>query len=255
MNRSIKYLLVFLTFSSVLSAASVRSQVSLLEASENIRLKSQQIAVNYLAYYANPKKYFSEKEIALQRLQGLDREFELVDRSTKEEESEQILSALKQSRSKMQELLKSPLSTENLESVLHYSDMMLNATESINHMLDFELLSEEAKIVVNMKHVSFVIEKMIKFYMVTHIEKSNKEYVELFEKSISEMEESLTELNDYNYNSRNFSVLTELVKSWKVLKTYYTKDVNLMLENIVLLASREVQRYSILLEKYHSKDQ
>lgn len=255
MYRYVKYGLFLLIFSSTLSAASIRSQVTLLEASENIRLKSQQIAVNYLSYYANPAKYFYEKESALQSLKGLNREFELIDRSTKEEESHQILAVLQESKVKMQTLMDAPMTEENLAQMLQYSDTMLRAAESVSKMLDFELLSEEAKIVVNMKNVSLLMEKMTKYYMVIHVQNDNQNYAVKLSNSVSEMETALSVLNDYNYNSKNLAVFTKLTRGWNTLRKYYTKNKQADLENVVLLASREIQKYAFLLEKYHSKDQ
>ena len=55
-KRLIHYGLFAALLSSSLTAASVRSQVSLIEASENIRLESQEIVKNYLYFYSNHKK-------------------------------------------------------------------------------------------------------------------------------------------------------------------------------------------------------
>lgn len=254
MHRFTFYTVLFYLFTSLLPAASIRSQVSLLEASENLKLKSQQIVVHYLAYHTNPKKFFYEKEVAIQNLEGLDREFELIDRSTKEEESHQILALLQKNRNNIKQLLKKPVNNENLDTMLHLSDTMLESAESITKLLNFDLLSEEAKMIIRIKNISFLIENMTKYYMANHIQPS-KQSSENLNQSIIKMEKSLLLLNDYNFNTKNHTVLTQLNTYWETLKSYYKKDPKLKMENIVLLTSREVQKYAFLLEKYHSKEQ
>ncbi|MEA2046987.1 MAG: hypothetical protein U9O64_00915 [Campylobacterota bacterium] len=254
MHRFILYTLLFYLFTSLLPAASIRSQVSLLEASENLKLKSQQIVVHYLVYHSNPKKFFYEKETAIQNLEGLDREFERIDRSTKEEESQSILMVLNENRTNIQELLKKPVNDENLETILQLSDTMLESASSLTKLLDFELLSEEAKMLIHLKNISFLIENMTKYYMVNHLQ-ANQKNSEKLNHAISKMTHALLVLNDYNFNRKNSIVLTQLNSYWEILKSYYQKDPKLKMENIVLLTSREVQKYAFLLEKYHSKEQ
>lgn len=254
MHRFTLYTVLFYLFTSFLPASSIRSQVSLLEASENLKLKSQQIVVHYLVYHSNPKKFFYEKETAMQNLKELDTEFERIDRSTKEEETESILIALNKNRTDMQEVFKKPLNDENLKTILQLSDTMYASASSLTKLLDFELLSEEAKMLINLKKNSFLIENMTKYYMVNQFE-SNQKNREQLNHAISKMNDSLLILNDYNFNRKNSKLLTQLNTYWEILKSYYQKDPKLKMDNIVLLTSREVEKYAFLLEKYHSKEQ
>jgi hypothetical protein len=192
--------------------------------------------------------------LAIKRLKELDKQFDLIDRSSKDEDSKDALNFLHYSKNKMQLLIEEPIKDENLAKMLDYSDIMLKAAESINETLDYQL-TEDEKMLINMKNISFLIEEMTKYYMAIHIEKTNQRYGELLSNSIEEMEKALLVLDDYNYNTQNLSLFTKLKKNWTTLKHYYTKDTNAKLENIVLLASREIQKDSLLLEKYHSKNQ
>jgi hypothetical protein len=192
--------------------------------------------------------------LAIKRLKELDKQFDLIDRSSKDEDSKDALNFLHYSKNKMQLLIEEPIKDENLAKMLDYSDIMLKAAESINETLDYQL-TEDEKMLINMKNISFLIEEMTKYYMAIHIEKTNQRYGELLSNSIEEMEKALLVLDDYNYNTQNLSLFTKLKNNWTTLKHYYTKDTNAKLENIVLLASREIQKDSLLLEKYHSKNQ
>jgi len=254
MYRYLKLGTLLLLLSSLLSATSMRSQVSLLEASENIRLNSQRIVVSYLSFLANQKK-FDERELALTRLEELNKQFELIDRSTKDKDSKDVLNFLHYSKNKMKQLLDEALIKDGHPAkMLAYSEIMLNAAESINETLDYQL-SEEEKMLINMKNISFLIEQMTKYYMAIHIDKNNESYVDMLNSSISEMEKALLILDDYNYNTQNLALFTKLKNNWIALKGYYTEGTKAEIDNIVLLASREIQKDSLLLEKYHSKNQ
>ncbi len=85
----ILYFLLILSYTSIFGA-SIRTQVSLLEASENIRLHSQEIVKNYLYYYDNPAKK-SQKILIQNSIYKLDEQFRLIARSTKDEDSKDIL--------------------------------------------------------------------------------------------------------------------------------------------------------------------
>ena len=249
----INYGLLALLLSSPLTAASVRSQVSLLEASENIRLESQEIVKNYLYFYSNHKKVY-EKELAENGLESLDKQFRLIAKSTKDEDSKDVLAFLDYSKEKMQEVLDDPFSKDNPALMLDYSEILLEGAESISRNLNYEPTIEE-KMLIKMKDISFLIERMTKYYMAILTEDDSEVYVEGLADSMQRMEDDLASLSNYNYSSENASHLVKLKSNWNALKEFYNNYKTLKLPNIVLLASNEVRSSALVLETYHSKNQ
>jgi len=239
--------------------ASVRSQVSLLEASADIKLKSQKIAVAYLTFCANPKKFLTKKNEVIRILNELDSDFEMIDRSTKEAQSSKTLELLRRARGEIkiftEEMKISKISEQNHQEILSNSDIMLQGAIEIEKMLDFELLSEEAKTVIEMKNVSFLIEKALKYYLALRLQSETKANQKHLNDTIKEVESALEILNEYNYAVKNYLILTKLMTDWKTLKQFYTQKELQELENIILLTAQEVQSSALLLEKNHNKEQ
>ncbi len=251
MYRYILYSLIVIVLSSALQATSIRSQVSLLEASENIRLSSQQIVVSYLSYFVNPKKVY-KKDFAIKKLQELEQQFELIDRSTKNEESKDVLNFLHYSKNKMLKLIDEPIEEKNPQKIFDYSEILLKAADSITLDLDYTL-SEEEKMLVKMKDISFLIEKITKSYLLLQTDKNNIFYMSMIKSTMLEMDKALLLLDDYNYSAKSLLLLSKLHKNWQGIKVYYLKEHKIV--NILLLGSKQIEKDSLLLEKYHSKNQ
>jgi len=249
----ISYGLLAVLLSSSLTAASVRSQVSLIEASENIRLESQEIVKNYLYFYSNHKKVY-EKELAEKGLISLDKQFRLIAKSTKDEDSKDILAFLDYSKEKMQEVLDDPFEKDNPALMLDYSEILLEGAESISKNLNYTPTLEEMML-IKMKDISFLVERMTKYYMAILTEEDSEVYAEGLTESMQRMEDDLASLSEYNYASENASHLATLKRNWNALKGFYSNYKTLKLPNIVLLASNEVRNSALVLETYHSKNQ
>ncbi len=252
-TRLVDYGLIALLFSSSLSAASVRSQVSLLEASENIRLESQEIVKNYLYFYSNHKKIY-KKSLAKKGLSSLDKQFRLIAKSTKDEDSKDILAFLDYSKENMQNVLDDPFNKDNPALMLEYSEVLLEGAESISQNLNYEPTTEEMML-MKMKDISFLVERMTKYYMAIMTEYDSENNLEMLSESIVRMEDDLLSLKEYNYSSKNIEHLFDLQNNWQALKKFYLNYKTLKLPSIVLLASDEVRNNALILETYHSKNQ
>ncbi len=252
-KRLVHYGLIAVLFSSSLSGASIRSQVSLLEASENIRLESQEIVKNYLYFYGNHKKIY-EKSLAEKGLSSLDKQFRLIAKSTKDEDSKDVLAFLDYSKENMQDVLNDPFNKDNPALMLDYSEILLEGAESISKNLNYEPTLEEM-MMMKMKDISFLIERMTKYYMAIMTENDNEINAEMLDESIVRMESDLLSLKEYNYSSKNIEHLFDLQNNWQALKKFYLNHKTLKLPSIVLLASDEVRSSALVLETYHSKNQ
>ena len=244
-------LLLFLSLS--LSAASIRNQILLMEASENIRLNSQEVVKNYLYYYNNPKKVHY-KDMALRGLQNLDKQFRLIAKTTKDEDSKDVLAFLDYSKEKMMEVLEDPLNKDNPSLMLDYSEILLEGAESISRNIEYTPSAEE-NMLMRMKDISFLISRMTKYYIAIMIEGSGINYAEMLEDSMKKMENDLYLIGNYSYSQKNLSYLSELRRDWQVLKKFYLEYKESKIPNIVLLASAEVGKDAHVLELYHSKNQ
>jgi hypothetical protein len=254
MMKTVGRTLVWVCLLSVaLSAASIRNQILLMEASETIRLESQKIVKNYLYYYLNPKKRHY-KALVYKGLEDLDKQFRLIAKSTKDADSKDVLAFLDYSKEKMQEVLDNPLDKDNPALMLDYSEILLEGAESISKSIDYTP-SEEEKMLMHTKDISFLIERMTKFYMAIIEGGDVVNYAEMLGDSIEKMDKDLALLDAYPYGSENLQTLRTLKTNWGVLKRFYLDYKTLKIPSIVLLSSLEVERNAHALELYHSKNQ
>lgn len=245
--------LLTLLLLSFVSAASIRNQVLLIEASETIRLESQKIVKNYLYFYNNPKKTEYKKRV-LSGLENLDKQFRIIAKSTKDADSKDILAFLDYSKEKIFEVMSDPLNKDNPALMLDYSEILLEGAESISSNIDY-MPSTEEKMLIRMKDINFQIERITKYYMAIIVGNEGINYQEMLNESIENMQKDISVLNQYEYSTKNQSYLAQLQTNWSVLKKFYIEYRESKIPNIVSLASSEVRKNAHVLELYHSKNQ
>ncbi len=251
--RFLRLILLLALFHISSNATSIRSQVSLLEASENIRLHSQEIVKNYLYYYLNPEKK-RQKEFLINGLLQLDEQFRIIAKATKDDESKDILTFLDYSKEKMEEVLEDPFNRDNPALMLDYSEVLLEGADMISINLNYSPSMEE-KMLIKMKDISFLVERMTKYYLAILIEDENSIYKEMLDEAIINMEENLLYIDDYKYSDENIIKLKSLKQDWQVLRSFLKSAKEMKLPNIISLASLEVRADALALENFHSKNQ
>ncbi|HFU77341.1 MAG TPA: hypothetical protein ENK68_02425 [Epsilonproteobacteria bacterium] len=235
-NRGI----VILLFSAFLYAESTENQFQLLKASQNIRIASQKIAKNYLYYYANPKKT-RFKDLAETELKDLDKEYKAISGSTNNEESKDILTFLDYSRETMEEVFNDPFSKDNPPLMLDYSEVILEGAESINNNIKY-VPSVKEGVLIKIHDISFLIERLTKYYMAILIDNSAINYTEILNDAIKKIEDSLSLISKHNYNCKTIALLTKVKNDWQILKKYYIQYNEMKIQHIILLASSKVEK-------------
>ena len=253
MKKLYSYIVLILIVSSTANGASLRNQISLLEASENIRMSSQEIVKNYLYYYYNHDKK-KEKEAIFNGLKSLDEQFRLIAKSTKDEDSKDILTFLDYSKDKIEKILLDPFNKDNPALMLDYSEVLLEGAETISSNLKYKPSAEE-KILIKMKDIAFLTDRVIKYYMALLIEPDNLSYQEMLDDAIKDMEKDLFFINNYNYSSKNIQHILMIERNWSVLKSFLKDVKSSRVPNIVLIISSEVKKNAKILEDYHRKNQ
>ncbi|SFV56166.1 Nitric oxide-responding transcriptional regulator Dnr (Crp/Fnr family) [hydrothermal vent metagenome] len=253
MRKLFIYTILTFIFSSSINASSLRNQIYLLEASENIRMISQEIVKNYLYYYYNHEKK-KEKEAIYNGIKLLDAQFRIIAKSTKDEDSKDILTFLDYSKDKIEKILLDPFNKDNPALMIDYSEVLLEGAETISKNLKYKP-SDEEKILIKMKDISFLIDRVIKYYMALLIEPDNISYQDMLNSSMKDMEKDLNYINTYNYSPENISHIINIERNWSVLNSFLEDVKESRVPNIVLLISSEVKKNAKILENYHRKNQ
>ena len=108
-------------FVSTSITASTRGDVTIIEASENIRLLGQKIAKDYLYYYKNSKK-LSLKDTLYQDIEILELSILEISTIIKNRDSKNILDFLSYNKDEIKELLEEDVSKEKSILILDYGE-------------------------------------------------------------------------------------------------------------------------------------
>ncbi|MEA2029809.1 MAG: hypothetical protein U9N49_12670 [Campylobacterota bacterium] len=238
--------------SNALFASVTRSDVKLLEASEDIKLISQQIAKEYFYFSKFPHKKDSQKKL-YQTLSFLDERLRLIASTTKSEDTKDLLSFLSLSREEIESTLTKKYSQENSTLMLDYSDILLEGAISIanDHRYNF---SQEEKMLIRIKHFSFLIERMSKYYFAYQSGFRDQNTIKRLHATIKDFETVLNQINSYRYGGEVAKNLESINAYWAVVKKFYLEFNKRDVPNIVYISTDYLKTVITSLELYHSKN-
>lgn len=253
-SYSIKIMsLVVFLFATYLNAATSRNDVKLLEASEDIKFISQQIAKDYLYLSKNPENG-DVKESLNNGVLVLDEKLRLVASSTKSEDTKDILTFLSFSRDEISETLAQAYSFDNGALMLDFSEILLEGAESIAKEHTYRFSTEE-KMFISIKNMSYLVERITKYYMAVQAGFTDHNNIEQLKLSIKSFDKALFDLNKYPYNDENLKEVDNLKQHWLTLRAFYLSLEKSKISNIVYMSAKHLEDIISKLELYHSKNQ
>jgi hypothetical protein len=237
---------------AVTLGATTRSEVKLLEASEEIRFISQQIVKDYFYLAKFPRK--REAARSLERgLADLDEKVRLIASVTKSEDTRDILTFLAYSRDQILETVAEPYSRENASLMLDYSETLLEGAESIanEHAYAF---SQEEEMLINVKKMAFLVERITKYYMTFQLGISDTNSIQQLKESVAAFDTALRKLERYGYRGESARSLAALEHFWFVVRGFclgFDKDE---LPNIMYISADHLEKTIGKLELYHTQN-
>jgi len=247
-----KGLSTLLLLSSLHLNAATRSDVNLLEASEDIRFISQQIVKDYF-YLAQNRENRSAMEHLQQGVSLLDSKLRMIASATNSEDTKNILTFLAYSRDQINETIAQPYSSDNAALMLDYSEALLEGAESIasEHAYQF---SEEEQMLINVKKMRYLIERMSKYYMTFQLGINDLNNIKQLNEAIHNFDIAMQKVDTYHYTSQSAESLRTLRAFWSVVQKYYLDSDKVKLPNIIYLSAHHMEALLAELELYHSQN-
>lgn len=246
-------LLAVLLLGSQLNGATSRSDVKLLEASEDIKLISQKIAKDYLYLSQN-----AQKQDAINSLHGgvsaLDEKLRLIAAATKSDDTKNILTFLAFSRDQISETIEQTYDLENGALMLDYSETLLEGAESIANEHSYTF-SKEEQMLINVKKMAYLIERITKYYMAFQVGFNDHNNVKQLRSAIASFDNELAKLDSYHYSGENAKDLEVVKHYWPIARSFYLTLEKRRLSNILYISSQHLENVIGKLELYHSKNQ
>jgi len=251
--KKILNILCLISLFTVGSLASSRSDVQIIEATENIRYWGQKISKEYLYLYYNPKKV-ELKEGLFKDLEMLELSIKDIAMSTKSIDSKNILDFLIYNKDEIKELLHKKVDRETSILMLDYSESFLEGANSIAFLHRYEF-SEEEKMLMSMKEVEYLLERISKYYIASYLNLDRLNNFELMKDAISRVEVILKEINLYHYPEYLIAQRYRMNEFWSMHREFLYKSQKLLLPNLLQSSTKNIEIIIEAMALYHKQNQ
>lgn len=229
-----------------------RGDVKIIEATENIRYLSQKIAKEYLFFYAYPQNRKIKKDLR-QTLKALSNNLQIISAMTKDADTNNILEFLAYSKEEILNILQKEPSSEYAILMLDYSETLLEGADSIGRTYAYTFSREEEMLVVS-KNISYLLERIMKYYMALYQGYNTQNNRVNLHKAIAEIKTYFARLNRYEYPEKIDKIRQHVNLVWqkenRTLKEVDHYFIPVLLADSVIYMEKNMD----LLALYHSQN-
>jgi len=235
------------------SSASSRSDVMIIEATENIRYLGQKISKDYLYFYHNPEKIELKEELD-KDIEMLELSIHDIGMSTINTDSKNILDFLTYNKNEIKELLASKVNKETSILILDYSESFLEGANSIAsvHIYAF---SDEEKMLMLMKELEYLLERVSKYYIASNLNLDKVNNFDLMISAVLKIDTILKDINVYTYPSELEKECKAMNMIWKTHREFLYKSEKLFLPNLLESSTKNLEKIVQNISLYHKKNQ
>ena len=240
---------------SLTAGATTRGDVKVLEASDTIKYRMNDLAKNYFLLTQFPHK----KELMLRMdsdFSTLNKSFQEIAVTTRDQRTKALLTFFAYKKTRLGEILKQPPSQKLSQEVLDISEGLLEGASVIaqQHKYNFSLEEKMYKVTLSMREH---LEAIAKYYVARNLLNGNQDIVKKMNGEIKAYTEELPEIVHYAYtDGETDREKQSLLLTWKTLEPYvHQADKNAALPMVV---DAGVTHMNTLLDRlgiYHSKNQ
>ncbi len=248
------HLIVWQLIATWLGAATTRSDVKILEASEEIKFMSQKIVKEYF-YQAKRANVAKRGERKLQAIVSqLDEKLRLIATATRSKDARNLLSFLSLSSEQIGEIVVQPYSMERAALMIDYSETLLEGATSLTqeHAYDFSL---EEQMFIRIKNMEYLLERINKYYLAYHAGFVTKHTLKALYGAIDQFDTELAVLFTYSYEGSLLKELEMIRQYWRVVRVFYVSIKKHTLPNILYLSTLHLESVLADLALFHSKNQ
>jgi len=235
------------------SEASTRSDVKIIEASEDIRYLSQKIAKEYLYLYYNPNK-INLKDKLRENMKNLKKSIQEIAINTQNNESKNILNFLTYTNEEIQILLNKKVSNDKSILILDYSETFVEAANSIQFLHQYEFSNEE-KMLMHLKELEYLLERVNKYYIASILNLNKISNEQHMKNALVKVENILDIIKEYPYPRKIKKERSKILKYWKSNKKFLDISREVFVPNLLLLFTKNFRNSIKKLELYHKQNQ
>jgi len=235
----------------ILAPAATLNDVKILEASENIKYLTQNIAKNYLYLYIYPDKQNLQDTIH-HAIQELEKNIRTIAITTKAEKTKEILDFFAYEKEQIKLLLSQKPDITHASEILDFSEALTEGAKSIANSIQYDF-SFEDKMFMRSKKIEYLIEKLAKYYMVLDSNIDKMTITDKLNKTVKEVEEDIGIMQQYTYPKALNTKKKDILKLWNANKHYYATVDTMKIPSIVLLSTNGLQNILSQMAIHHGK--
>jgi len=244
------------TFSSSVDKKNIatRSDIQVIESSEDIVYISQKMVKDYLLLATNPKNTQLANKLK-ESLRQLNEDLKMIARTTKNSDTKDLLDYLAYSKDEISEILKNKIDKEQSSLMLDYSETLLEGGHSMvaSHQYNF---NDEEKMLAITKKVEYLLSRITKYYFAKNLGFDTIENHEQMQASIIDLEENFVKINMYTYPNKIEKLKSNMFKTWQENKRFFIKDgKKVFIPNIIFISMNYLEQIVDNLVAYHRKNQ
>lgn len=230
-----------------------RGDINILEATENIRFLSQEIVKEYLFLF-NLSEKEEIKENLNARLRDLTNNLKIIEKTTKDNDTKDILDFLSYSKDQISKMFVEKLSQENAALLLDYSETLLEGADSIasTHMYDF---TSEEKMLITTKKMGYLLERIMKYYIALHMGFNNSTNKEQLKNAILKFDRNLHSISLYKYPQYIAILKTKLIQQWGVNKIFLEQSDKIFIPQLMDMSAVHLEALIAQITLYHNQNQ
>ena len=230
-----------------------RGDVKIIEATENIRYISQQMAKEYLFLFKTPQKEETMNQLK-QSLIELGKNLKVIGATTKDTDTKDILEFLAYSKDQIAQIFTEPVDEERAALMLDYSETLLEGADSIASAHAYDFTKEERMLIVT-KKMEYLIERMMKYYIALHVGFDNPTNKEQMKAAIEKFDKNMQMIEEYRYPKDVRTVKSEILRAWRANKGFLNHSETLFIPKLMLLSTRSLEELTEQIALYHNKNQ
>lgn len=234
-------------------AVVTRGDVQIIEATENIRYISQQMAKEYLFLFKTPRPEETKARLKTSLIK-LAENLRIIGATTKDADTKDILEFLAYSKDQIAQIFTEKVDAERAALMMDYSETLLEGADSIAAAHAYDFTKEEHMLIVT-KKMEYLIERMMKYYIALHVGFDNATNKEQMGEAIVKFDENMKAIEAYGYPKEILPVEKEIIRSWQANRGFLKRSESLFIPKLMLLATRSMEELTAKIALYHNQNQ
>jgi hypothetical protein len=232
--------------------AATRSDINILEASENIKYIAQELAGEYAYYYTHPiKREYAQKAQA--NIHAIEGNIRTIARTTKDDKIRQMLSFFSYEKEQLKIPIRRKPDRQSVASVLDSSDAFAEGASKIVAWVQYRSTFEE-KMFITCKSINYLLKKISKYYIVLGSDIDKVSIAENMNVAIKTLENEMKKIQEYAYPKQYDPEKKQLEILWEFGKKYYQNPEGSKIPGVLLIAQSGIEGIVNNLAIYHSKN-